>query len=638
MELSKRQRDLLICLYKYPSQSMEIYSRALDISITTYRNELKILLPLLEKHHVKIRIDRDNHIWVEHAQGLYAFLLEHRKKLEFSLENKILLLLLLSPSFVTTQEIAEVTFVSQSKINKLIPKLIKKHNPIIQSLRHYGIHCTLSEHERREYFTKLVFEYFVGICFEEDLKEFHNRHFPILDYMDSHTIGEVKRAVDAIKQDTTLIFTDESMVRIFLSLLIGNHRFRHHKASVSTMYVDLIQTLTFSVDLSYYKQLVHQISQYYSLGTCKQEQAYLTYLFVTLRKQNLYRVDDILIKMQPFITKILHTIKEKMGVYLEDNEALIRNLSLHIYHTVLRKNLLVMEHVSEEWRQLSLRYPISYEMALIASDMVYEEFEYNFSYDEKIYLLLHFQVAIETIHTHKKVRVGIVCHYGIAAANLIAHRITNMFQEVVLIGMYSIRDWEHLSQGAVDLILSTEPMKVENIPVIYVSPSLEEAELDAVFHFIKHKHHTSEHLIEESQVLSVDAETKAQALEVCIAALDDYVVKDSFKQSVMDREGFSPTDCGIFAIPHGDPNYVITTKLVIGILSSPILWNASKIEYIFLLAISKEDYEHHLRELTAFYRNIQKINVYPEALKGTNVNTIKHTLLTIFHGKGGTQL
>ena len=85
------------------------------------------------------------------------------------------------------------------------------------------------------------------------------------------------------------------------------------------------------------------------------------------------------------------------------------------------------------------------------------------------------------------------------------------------------------------------------------------------------------------------------------------------------------------AIPHGNPDFVKQTKLVISKLSKPIKWKDSYVKYIFLFAISKEVLSEHQSVFSTFYRKLAtpELEEYLFNLEDALGDNFKKTLVSL---------
>lgn len=637
MKLTVRQFKLLQYVNNFPELSIDDYSKALNISIPTLKTELIRLEKYLAKYHVMIQLSGKNSLQVWGKENLTHLLIDSKNILEFPLESQIVVLLILEDDFIVLQDIADRLFVSKSKIEKIMPKILKEHPNDFQSLRHYGIRCISSEVERRALFAKLLMDYFKGINLVEEMKVFHEIHFPLLDYIDIKNVEAVNNIIKIIQDNKDFSFTDESICQLFLCfLLVGENYTREIPKNVSDIFSNVIRDLP---NTEIYEVVAKNIAKvigikedfaYYYNEIC-----YISYMLISLRKQNIYNTESIIEQMQDIVSEIIDTINQRLSIDLSHDDKLIKNISLHIYATVLRKDVLRPASIDCKFNELSYQYPVSFEMAVIASEIIKEYYHYNVSQNEMIYLLLHFQVAIEDLKNEEgKIKAIVICHYGMAAATLIATRINTLFGSVKIIGCYSMHDFLKLKQLKCDLILSTEKITQTDVPVIYVSPAVRENELEQVLRFIENKsvNNILKLIIMESEVLRYQ---KADNVEDLLSnavqfLLDKKIVTEEYIESILKREKASPTDIGCFAVPHGNPNFVNKTKLLIISVDEGVKWNKSIVKYIFLFAVSKEDFNHNFAPLTNFYKKLLRLNFNQEKLKLLKGDDLKNTLVNVF--------
>lgn len=101
------------------------------------------------------------------------------------------------------------------------------------------------------------------------------------------------------------------------------------------------------------------------------------------------------------------------------------------------------------------------------------------------------------------------------------------------------------------------------------------------------------HLLElnilEAIILPIEEKNMESAVKAMVQPLleEDFVTEE-YLQSVLEREEMSSTSLNHIALPHGNPAMVQNTRLVIGRMNHPILWDDSKVSCAFLFAVSSE--------------------------------------------------
>ena len=122
------------------------------------------------------------------------------------------------------------------------------------------------------------------------------------------------------------------------------------------------------------------------------------------------------------------------------------------------------------------------------------------------------------------------------------------------------------------------------------------------------------HLLElnilEAIILPIEEKNMESAVKAMVQPLleEDFVTEE-YLQSVLEREEMSSTSLNHIALPHGNPAMVQNTRLVIGRMNHPILWDDSKVSCAFLFAVSAEMLREKPMLFNTFYRTMADPNV-----------------------------
>ncbi|WP_440114234.1 BglG family transcription antiterminator [Paenibacillus sp. QZ-Y1] len=103
----------------------------------------------------------------------------------------------------------------------------------------------------------------------------------------------------------------------------------------------------------------------------------------------------------------------------------------------------------------------------------------SFSDDEISYLVLYFQASIEK--SSKKKRVILVCSTGIGTSHLLKSRINRSFPEWEVVDVISASWFKRMEDWTeIDLIISTVKLEHQDLPVVYVSALLSDADVSLI--------------------------------------------------------------------------------------------------------------------------------------------------------------
>ena len=123
--------------------------------------------------------------------------------------------------------------------------------------------------------------------------------------------------------------------------------------------------------------------------------------------------------------------------------------------------------------------------------------------------------------------------------------------------------------------------------------------------------------LQNAKILTLNGkESKEAVLEKAARFLEkDGCVTQDFLTSLQAREKVSTTDIGDIAIPHGDPDYVQRTQMLIVRMKKPVPWGQSAVKIVFMFAISRQQFEKNLQMFSSFYKALARVNTRAELRK-----------------------
>ncbi len=633
MNLIRRQINILKHIHENPAISIKELGEILDISMQTIKTDLKNMEKLMAEYDVRIEILPGNNLRVWGQENMNYMLSAFQTMQEFSYEKQIMLLLVLDNDFVVMQDIADRLFASKSLIEKIMSLLLKKYPDELESARRHGIRNISSQLERRNRFSEIISPYFRGLDFQREMKSFNDNHFPIFDYVSQEEIQAAMGAVEEMKH-SSFVFTDESLVFIFLQLIFAKSCYRRwHKVPMGNLMEDMLAGLPNHAGYQDAAEILCQVA-----GLKQPEEiSYFTYLVYMLRKHVVSDISSFEEAMAPVVKEIMDTIYQRLAIDFSGDQELLRGLMVHLNTTIVRRDFLNSHLADRGGMEIKQQYPIGFEMSVIAAEIIEDHYSYALTDEEMMYMTLHFQAGIERMKAvGKRIRVLVVCHYGLAAASLIAARVEGAFANIDIVGNISMQRFRSLDKVEADLILSTENMEAAGeVPVIYVTPMLPDRELRAVRQFIETRCVSNLLLlyILNARVLDiVGADSKEDVLKLAVGELEKHsFVTEDYLETVLEREQVSPTDLNDIAVPHGNPEFVQETQLVIVRLTKPVFWSYSEVKYVFLFAVSKAQFEKNFVLFSNFYKRLTRSQVQNELRKsnGCNDEDFKRNLASI---------
>jgi len=175
--------------------------------------------------------------------------------------------------------------------------------------------------------------------------------------------------------------------------------------------------------------------------------------------------------------KLVNEFLEKVSMYLNPSllidQELKTNLTSHFSH-IIRQTKMGLITPNPFLSDIKRDYPLVYRCAWLSiQDSYYLKELLN--EDEVGYLTLYIVLALNRLYSpiSKQIRVFIVCNSGKATALLLESRIKTEFPDVVVVGITSYLELLNRQyQNECDLVISTIPIQLRNVPAITVSPFL----------------------------------------------------------------------------------------------------------------------------------------------------------------------
>lgn len=619
MKLTRRQINLIKLIQKHPQGALKEFGELLGVSLQTVKADLSAMESLMAGYEVRVEILQGGSLRLWGEEHINYMLNAFQTMQEFSLEKQIMLYLLCRDSYATLQDMADSLYISKSLVEKVMSVMLEKYPEEICSMRRHGIRNIASQLERRSRFANLLQPYVAGLDFGAEMQAFHTNHFPLMDYVKAEEVQRAAEAISYVRQLEDISFTDEAVAQLFLQLVYAqmSHRLFAH-VDAGSLAEDMLEGMPQVIDC---RSMVEETCRLAGLN--EGERSYFSYLFLMLRKQKLDDREQCAEVMQDVLKDVFARIHRRLAVDFSHDRELFGGLAVHIYSTVIRRDKLGREMgESIGIDEIRNQYPLGFEMAVIAAEVIGERFFYQVPPGEMMYLALHFQAGIERMKDiGRKVRVLVVCHYGLAAASLIAVRVEQMFPAIEVVDSISVQHFLHREEVQADLVLSTENIEGSKLPVIYVTPMLAEGEVKQIRRFVETQ--CTESLLaiflQNAEVVTLDkAENKEAVLKKAVELLSaGGQVREGYLSSLLEREKYSSTDIEDIAIPHGNPDFVSHTQMMVLRLPKAVEWGHSGVHTVFLFAISRQQFQQNFHLFSNFYKRLARVQVRAELRKLT---------------------
>ena len=318
------------------------------------------------------------------------------------------------------------------------------------------------------------------------------------------------------------------------------------------------------------------------------------------------------------IKKFCKNLKIATSIDLSQDEIFETCLYNHI-NSIYKKMKLGINQYGVLPIDIRIKYPYAYELGKIAKKTIEEELGLKLDDEEISNIAVHVGGAIErSEHNQKKkvFKVIIVCVSGIGTSMLVKNKLEYLFEgkiEIVkIIPAYLI---DYINVMEVDFIISTVDIKCERVPVITVSPLLNDNEVKIIEKFMKtgkmYKEVETRDLFDRNLFFTdLDFNTKEEVIEYMGSQLvNQGVIDDEMKKSFFDREKIATTEIGhMVALPHGANGKILKNKIAVGILKNPIHWTLDDVRLVLFLAIDKDEIFDYEKLFSTIYKQVGSVS------------------------------
>ncbi len=300
------------------------------------------------------------------------------------------------------------------------------------------------------------------------------------------------------------------------------------------------------------------------------------------------------------IEKILIKIKEETNIDLSDDKQLINGLAMHL-SAALQRMRFDMNIRNEFLDSIKNMYPLAFELAVIAGEIIEENFQFRTQENEIGFLAMHFGAALERKGLNEKKprkKAIIVCYAGVATAMLIKEKIEQNFgHKIEVLKTCSQQEVSQELIDQVDLVLTTaELSELKSDKIKKIKLFLDETDIQFIGNILKEdqKDEIDYRKIFRKELFFYDVEfkNKEEILEHMTREMQirGLISKEGSK-SVFKREEMSTTELGnMVAIPHAMSNDSEEAVVSVMILKKPILWENEKVQVVLLLNVPKSQY------------------------------------------------
>ena len=615
--------------------SLDHFIKTYEVSKRTIQNDLSYLMQMSSRkgYQLHMRRGRGYLLEVTNQELLNDFIksLESDRLIDTKDRNKsIAVYLAMQSDYVSMDKVAETFQISKTSVKKEmreVEELLESFHLQLEKKSHYGIRLIGAAHDCKQMLADFFFENnpFLENAMQDILKDFAQ--------VNSLLVNQIE------KEDLNINYNELKNVIVWLHITVFYARIHVEKQMFMTSKpVNAIQRIAWKM-----KEMMEACFDIAISAESLQEMEVVLRLNVRAKQPTVSFSDQLRQDVDLFLLDIDKLYNTAFSEDQDFKESLLTHVSLlieRLHQKISYKNTLIKE--------ICIRYPMIFNIAIRFSDMLKEKYNVEVTHDEAGFIATHFAAHMERERKSRILRfnrIGVVCSSGGGSAYLIKLQIESLFSQAD-VETFSFLQMDELERYHPDLIFTIMPLDRDfAAPVIYIKELLDDLDLMRIRQVLQYDNCDSLSIADANSYLySIFDRHFFQ-----IRKSDDYLallqemaqqIEESgyggelYAQYVMERESYMSTIYmnGV-CIPHPIEICANRNLISVCILEEPICYEDKQASIIFMVSLTKEDYEVHKDITKKLYQLMNDEKRLQRVLRN---RTLEELLIVMKELDGGT--
>lgn len=410
---------------------------------------------------------------------------------------------------------------------------------------------------------------------------------------------EIVEAITEIFNAYALPKSTQKKFEEFVTLMLDRFLTGHYIGKLDNAYYKLIRKDEFEIA----DTLLTKISRILQVDFPIEEEIFAFLPIAGMRTPA--DIDSLsMIKLDENITvtmqKIIYRIHLEMNITLPDNEF----TKEFLYHMMFMLNRLHygIKLVNPLLEDLKEKYPLAYQMAGIAAEVVMEDYGVTVTDDERGYLAAYFGVFLMENDATSRFRIALVCADGKITARLVAAQLKRILDNSAKLDIFYQENASASELETYNLVVSTIKLPFAcTRPVIQVNEIFDEQELRQKIEKARYWDMADDTVLDNNKLLMTGLldEDKVFMLHepdynAAVASMVQHLtakgyLDDGFAVRLKERERMGKMVFGkSVAIPHTVQYASDKLVFAVGVSQMPLYYSGHEIQVIFLLGVPEK--------------------------------------------------
>lgn len=615
--------------------SLDHFIKTYEVSKRTIQNDLSYLMQMSSRkgYQLHMRRGRGYLLEVTNRELLNDFIksLESDRLIDTKDRNKsIAVYLAMQSDYVSMDKVAETFQISKTSVKKEmreVEELLESFHLQLEKKSHYGIRLIGAAHDCKQMLADFFFENnpFLENAMQDILKDFAQ--------VNSLLVNQIE------KEDLNINYNELKNVIVWLQITVFYARIHVEKQMFMTSKpVNAIQRIAWKM-----KEMMEACFDIAISAESLQEMEVVLRLNVRAKQPTVSFSDQLRQDVDLFLLDIDKLYNTAFSEDQDFKESLLTHVSLlieRLHQKISYKNTLIKE--------ICIRYPMIFNIAIRFSDMLKEKYNVEVTHDEAGFIATHFAAHMERERKSRILRfnrIGVVCSSGGGSAYLIKLQIESLFSQAD-VETFSFLQMDELERYHPDLIFTIMPLDRDfAAPFIYIKELLDDLDLMRIRQVLQYDNCDSLSIADANSYLysifdrhffqiRKSDDYPALLQEMAQQIEESGYGGEHYAQYVMERESYMSTIYmnGV-CIPHPIEICANRNLISVCILEEPICYEDKQASIIFMVSLTKEDYEVHKDITKKLYQLMNDEKRLQRVLRN---RTLEELLIVMKELDGGT--
>lgn len=316
--------------------------------------------------------------------------------------------------------------------------------------------------------------------------------------LDENIMKKVMECINNINDGRIVSLTENSYMGLVIHISIAINRIMKDEVIEESSKIenDIVKDLDYSLA----QKIAGSLEEYFAITIPEIE---ITYIWLHIKGSKHEKVQYGTTQLaaggqiRQLVNEMIDAFDKENAYLIKQDDEFLQGLLAHLQPTIIRLvhgmqiHNPMLEDIKKSYVEL---YQKCENVAMVLGKSLGKEVPP----EETGFLTVHFGAAMVRLEGRKeklrKVHTGVVCSSGIGISRLMSSKLKKVFQNKMVVSAYGKNDVTPYIIGKTDFFISSIPLEIDDVPVLYVNPLLNEKDMDEIRHlFYKYERLPQKH-------------------------------------------------------------------------------------------------------------------------------------------------